>query len=196
MATLRQARPYSALDLPHPWRAAAWFAALVVAALALEADPKLPWLVGLTAAALFAVAGATRTIQTRRELGAVRRTADRLIVVAPTSRDASELVRWRCAELTRRAQRDRLARGVRSTINALDPRRLPSASPLRRPDARAARPLLEQLQARLADERPVAARGIILTQILLQDPASPLYSKGPEQNLARTLRRVLGALEP
>ena len=196
MATFRQARPYSALDLPHPWRAAAGFAALVVAALALEADPRLPWVVGLTAAALFAVAGATRTIQTRRELGAVRRTADRLIVVAPTSRDASELVRWRCAELTRRAQRDRLARGVQSTINALDPRRLPSASPLRRPDARAAQPLLEQLQARLADERPVAARGIILTQILLQDPASPLYSEGPEQNLARTLRRVLGALEP
>jgi len=196
MATFRQARPYSALDLPHPWRPAAWFAALVVAALALEADPKLPWVVGLTAAALFAVAGATRTIQTRRELTAVRRTADRLIVVAPTSRDASELVRWRCAELTRRVQRDRLARGVQATINALDPRRLPSASPLRRPDARAARPLLEQLQARLADERPVAARGIILTQILLQDAASPLYSEGPEQNLARTLRRVLGALEP
>ena len=196
MATFRQPRPYSALDLPHPWRAAAAFGALVVAALALEADPQLPWVVGLSAAALFAVAGATRTIQTRRELSAVRRTADRLIVVAPTSRDASELVRWRCAELTRRERRERLARSVQSTINELDPRRLPSASPLRRPDARAARPLLEQLHARLADERPVAARGVILTQILLQDAASPLYSQGPEQNLARTLRRVLGALEP
>jgi hypothetical protein len=85
---------------------------------------------------------------------------------------------------------------VQSTIDALDPRRLPSASPLRRPDARGSQPLLEQLQARLADERPVAARGVILTQILLQDAASPLYSEGPEQNLARTLRRVLGALEP
>jgi len=196
VATFRQARPYSALDLPHPWRATAGFAALVVAALALEADPRLPWIVGIAAALLFAAAGATRTVQTRRELTAVRRTADRLIVTAPTSRDASELVRWRCAELIRRAHRDRLARGVCATIDALDPRRLPSASPLRRPDARAARPLLEQLHARLADEQPVAARGIILTQILLQDAASPLYSEGPEQNLARTLRRVLGALEP
>ncbi|HEY2372983.1 MAG TPA: hypothetical protein VGH82_10575 [Gaiellaceae bacterium] len=196
MATFRQPRPYTALDLPHPWRAAAWFAALVVAALALEADPRLPWIVGVAAAGLFAAAGATRTVQSRRELTAVRRTADRMIVVAPTSRDASELVRWRSAELIRRAHRDRLAGGVRSTIDALDPRRLPSASPLRRPDARGAQPLLEQLRARLADERPVAARGIILTQVLLQDAASPLYSEGPEQNLARTLRRVLGALEP
>ena len=196
MATFRQTRPYSALDLPHPRRAAAGFAALVVAALALEADPRLPWIVGIAAAVLFAAAGAVRTFQTRRELTAVRRTADRLIVTAPTSRDASELVRWRCAELTRRAHRDVLARGVSSTLSALDPRRLPSASPLRRPDARAAQPLLEQLHARLADERPVAARGMILTQILLQDAASPLYSEGPEQNLARTLRRVLGALEP
>jgi len=196
VATFRQPRPYSALDLPHPWRAAAGFAALVAAALALEADPRLPWIVGVAAGGLFAAAGATRTLQSRRELAAVRRTADRLIVVAPTSRDASELVRWRCAELTRREHRDRLARGVQSTIDALDPRRLPSASPLRRPDARSARPLLEQLETRLVEERPVAARGIILTQILLQDAASPLYSDGPEQNLARTLRRVLGALEP
>jgi hypothetical protein len=169
---------------------------LVAAALVLDADPRLPWIVGVAAAALFGVAGATRTIQTRRELTMVRRTADRLIVHAPTSRDASELVRWRCAELTRREHRDRLARGVHATLDALDPRRLPSASPLRRPDARGAQPLLEQLHARLADEQPVAARGIILTQILLQDAASPLYSEGPEQNLARTLRRVLGALEP
>jgi len=196
VATFRQTRPYSALDLPHPWRAAAGFAALVAAALALEADPRLPWVVGLAAAALFASAGATRTFQTRRELAAVRRTADRLIVHDPLSRDAFELVRWRSAELTARAQRDRLARGVEGIINAVDPRRLPSASPLRRPEARGACPLLQQLHARLADERPIAARGIILTQILLQDAASPLYSEGPEQNLARTLRRVLGALEP
>ena len=168
----------------------------MAAALALEADPRLPWIVGIAAAVLFAAAGATRTIQTQRELTAVRRTADRLIVHAPTSRDASELVRWRSRELTRREHRDRLARGVHATIDSLDPRRLPSASPLRRPDARSAQPLLEQLHARLADEQPVAARGMILTQILLQDAASPLYSEGPEQNLARTLRRVLGALEP
>jgi hypothetical protein len=193
---LGQPPPYSALDLPHPWRNALAFAALAAVALATDADPTLPWVVGVAAAALFSVAGTARTVREHRELVAVRRTADRLIVHAPLARDASELVRWRCAELTTREHRDRLARSVGATLRALDPRRLPSASPLRRPDARGARELLEQLQTRLADERPVAARGIVLARVLLEDAASPLYSAGPEQNLARTLRRVLGALEP
>jgi|GEM_PF-2549408 len=196
MATLGQPRPYSALDLPHPWKNALAFAALVAAALALDADSRLPWVVGVVAAALFGGAGAARTVRSRRELAAVRRTADRLIVHSPLSRDASELVRWRSAELTTREQRDRLARSVAATVHALDPALLPSASPLRRPEARAARPLLEELQARLADERPVAARGILLARMLLQDPSSPLYSDGPEQNLSRFVRRALGALEP
>jgi hypothetical protein len=196
MPTLGQPRPYSALDLPRPWRSALAFAALVAAALVLDADPTLPWVVGVVAAGLFGVAGTAQTVQSRRELAAVRRTADRLIVHDPLSRDASELVRWRSLELTARDRRDRLARGVASTLRALDPARLPSASPLRRPEARAARPLLEQLHARLASEQPVAARGILLAQTLLQDASSPLYSDGPEQNLSRVLRRVLGALEP
>lgn len=196
MSVLGQPRPYSALDLPHPWRNALAFAALAAVALVADADPSLPWVVGVVAAALFGVAGTARTVQERRELVAVRRTADRLIVHDPLSRDASELVRWRCAELTARGHRDRLARSVDSTLRALDPRRLPSASPLRRPEARGARELLEQLRTRIADEQPVAARGVVLTHVLLEDAASPLYSEGPEQNLARTLRRVLGALEP
>ncbi|HZS24065.1 MAG TPA: hypothetical protein VFA30_03665 [Gaiellaceae bacterium] len=196
MASLRAARPYSALDLPHPWRAGLAFAALAAAALSLEADPRLPWAVGVAAALLFVAAGAARTVQGRSELAAVRRTADTLIVTAPTSRDASELVRWRCAELTTRESRDRLAREVGRTLAALDPRRLPSASPLRRPEARAAADLLQVLEGRLGDEQPIAARGILLARMLLRDPASPLYSEGPEQNLSRALRRVLGALEP
>lgn len=196
MDAFRQPQPYSTLDLPHPWRWAGAFAVLAAAALALDADPTLPWAVGVVAAGLFGIAGATRTFQGERELRAIRRSADRLIVYAPTSRDASELVRWRCAELTQRECRDRVARSVEQTLRALDPRRMASASPLRRPDARAARDLLEQLRARLADDRPIAARGVLLSMILLQDAASPLYSEGPEQNLARTLRRVLGALEP
>jgi hypothetical protein len=196
MAALRQARPYSALDLPHPWRAVFAFSALAAAALALDADPRLPWIVGVAAAALFSAAGTVRAVRERRELAVVRRTADRLIVLDPLSRDASELVRWRSVELTRREERDRLARCVEATLAALDPRRLPSASPLRRPEARRARELLEQLRARLADEQPVAARGILLTRLLLQDPSSPLYSDALELALPRLVRRALGALEP
>ena len=195
MTVLRQPVPYSALDLPHPRRVAGLFAVFVAAALCLEADPALPWVVGLVAAGLFGAAGTVRALQSRRELAAVRRVADRLIVGAPTSRDASELVRWRCAELTVRAERDRLAREVRSTLRALDPRLLPSASPLRRPDARRAEALLVQLMTRLADEQPVAARGILMARTLLRDPASPLYSEGSADDLPRAVRRTLGALE-
>jgi hypothetical protein len=196
MTTLRPPRPYSALDLPHPWRAATIFALLGSCALSLDAAPSLPWLVGVLAAVLFGLAGTVRVWSEHHELIVVRRSADRLIVHEPTSRDASELVRWRSAELTTRAQRDRLHREVVRTLRAVDPGRLPSASPLRRGNARRATPLLEQLAARLGDQRPVSARGIILARTLLCDAASPLYSDDPDQSLARAVRRVLGALEP
>jgi hypothetical protein len=183
-----------ALDLPHPRRAAACFAALAAAALCLELDPRLPWIVGLLAVGLFGCAGAIRTVQEERELRAVRRSADALILHTPTSRDASELVRWRSAELTSRAHREQLGRDIARTLRALDPARMPSASPLRRPDARSCRPLLDSLAERLLDERPVAARGILLTQSLLRDSSSPLYCEC--QSLDHALRRALGALEP
>jgi hypothetical protein len=196
MAVIRHPRPYSALDLPHPWRAALVFAVLVAAGLGLEADPELPWTAGVAAALLFGVAGAVRTAQTHHELTAVRRAADRLIVDAPTSRDASELVRWRCAELTTRAERDRVRREVERTLRMLDPRRLPSASPLRRPEARSNEHLLRLVAERLGDEQPVSARGVLLARTVLRDPASPLFSESTGRELARALRRVLGALEP
>jgi hypothetical protein len=187
---------YSSLDLPRPARSALPFAALCAAAFALDAAPSLPWTAGVVAGGLFGVAGTARTIHERHELARVRRTADRLIVHAPTSRDASELVRWRCAELTTRAARERLRREVARTVRALDPERLPSAVPLRRPAARACRELFLELEGRLAHERPVAARGVLLARALLRDAASPLYSEETEHLLAPTLRRILGALEP
>ena len=196
-ATLRTPHPrYSSLDLPRPGRSALLFALLCAAALALDAAPSLPWTAGVVAGVLFAVACAARTVREHRELGRVRRTADRLIVYAPTSRDASELVRWRCAELTTRTARERHRREVARTLRMLDPGRLPSASPLRRSAARSFRDLFVQVEHRLGDERPVAARGILLAQALLRDAASPLYSEETEHLLGPALRRILGALEP
>src|SRR5438876_10657709 len=100
----------SSLDLPRPGRAAVPYAALAAAALALDADPRLPGLAGVAGALLFAAAGTVRSVRARHELVAVRRTADRLIVHSPRTRDASELVRWRSGELTTRAKRDALRR--------------------------------------------------------------------------------------
>src|ERR1700704_3389864 len=150
----------STLDLPRPGKTALPYAALALVALALDADPRLPWLAGVAGAVLFATAGTVRTVRARHELAAVRRTADRLIVHMPLSRDASDLLRWRCDELTTRAQRESLRRDVERMLHSLDPARMPSASPLKRPAARGSRELFVTLATRLGDEQPVAARGI------------------------------------
>jgi hypothetical protein len=186
----------STLDLPRPGKAALPYAALALAALALDADPRLPWLAGAAGAVLFATAGAVRTVRARHELAAVRQTADRLIVQTPHSREASELVRWRCNELTTYAKRERLRRDIERLVRSLDPARLPSASPLKRPAARGSTDLFVALATRLGDEQPVAARGILLAQSLLHDATSPLFSDDADTLLAPALRRVTGALEP
>lgn len=186
----------SALDLPRPARPAVIYGLLATAAVSLDADPRLPWLAGAVAAILFASAGTVRTLRARRELAAVRRTADHLIVHTPHGNDASELVRWRCAEITARGSRQALRRDIERTLRSLDPARLPSASPLRRPAARKCAPDLRELSSRLGDERPIAARGVLLARALVRDPASPLYSDDAERLLPGAVRRILGALEP
>jgi hypothetical protein len=190
------AKRYSSLDLPRPFRAAAPLLALAAAAALFDVDPRLPWLVGAFAASCFAVAAVVRGVRARVELAHVRRAADRLIVHELRSRDASELVRWRCEELTSRASLDSLKRQIERVLGDLDPAKLPSASPLRRPAARANEPLLRALADRLCESRPVAARGVLLVRSLLSDGGSPLYAEDAELLLPRALTRVLGALEP
>jgi hypothetical protein len=194
MAT--HATRYPTLELPHPFRAAFPFVVLALVCVASEVDPRLPWLVGALGAASFTVAAALRGGRARLELAAVRRTADRLIVQEPRSSESLELVRWRSDELTSLDAREALRREVLRTIAALDPRKLPSASPLRRPAARANEALLRDLAERLGSSRPVNPRGVLLARSLLRDGGSPLYSDAAEQLLPRALRRVLCALEP
>lgn len=186
----------AALDLPRPARAAAPFAVVGALMLGFAAAPDLPWVFVAGAAALFEAAGAVRAVQARRELGELRRTADRLILQAPRYPDATALVRWRTHELTTAGERERVQRDVKRTLRALEPARLPGASPLRRPAARRNRELLELVERRLGDERPVSARGVLLARGLLRDPASPLYNEGADLLLPRALTRILSALEP
>lgn len=190
------ANRYSTLDLPRPSRAAAPLVALALAAALFDIDPALPWAVGALAGGCFAVAAVVRALRARLELAAVRRTADRLIVHDTRVRDASELVRWRCEELTTPAALDSLRREVERVLHDLDPRRLPGASPLRRPAAGANRDLLEAIAARLGSSRAVSARGVLLVRALLRDGGSPLYAEGAQALLPRALTRALGALEP
>ena len=184
-----------ALDLPRPGRAAAPFVVLCVAALGFEFDPQLPWIVGALAAVSFGSAAALRAVHARRELAAVRRNIDRLIVHEPHSSEKSALARWRALEVTAPEFRKGVQREVKRVLSLLDPGSLPGASPLRRPAARRCADLLEQLRDRLGDDRPVAARGVLLARQLLRDPGSPLWSDESEHLLPRALKRVLGALE-
>jgi len=198
MASYARSRPaFDAprLDLPRPGRAAVPFALLCASALGFDADPRLRP-VALASAALFAAAGAVRALAARRELQAVRRTADRLILHSGRLAETDALAMWRARELTAPARRHRLQHEVERTLRALGPGRLPSASPLHRPAARRNAELLRLLAARLGDERPVAARGMLLAAGLLRSPASPLYGERADALLPRALTRVLGALEP
>jgi hypothetical protein len=190
------AQKYATLDLPRPLRSAAPLLALAAIALMLDVDPRLPWIVGGVAALFFTGAAVARAVRARRELAVVRRTADRLIVYEPRTAHPSELILWRSLELTAPERRRCLGREVTALLRSLDAGRLPSASPLRRAAARRHRALLEKLVARLDDGEPVTARGMLLAQDLVRSDASPLYDDAAEQLLARTLTRVLGALEP
>jgi len=168
---------------------------LGVAALGFEVDRRLPWIVGAIAAGSFGAAAALRAYRARRELEAVRRTVDRLIVLEPHSSETSELVRWRSLELTAPSCRKTLARETERILSMLDRGSLPGASPLRRPAARRCEDLLQLLSAKLASDHPVTPRGVLLARQLLRDPGSPLFSDESEHLLPRALKRVLGALE-
>ena len=183
-----------AATVPRPLRSAAPLVVLAAGALAFDADPRLPWVLGVTAAALFGGAAAVRALQAAQELRRLRATADRLILVAPEER--YELVSWRSRELTGSRTRAQLSNEVERILRSLSTARLPSASPLNRPAARRNVELFELLIDRLDDERPVRARGILVARQILRDASSPLYSDRADDLLPRALTRALAELEP
>jgi hypothetical protein len=182
------------LDLPRPGRAALPLAALALVALALEAAPGLQ-LAGAAAAACFALAAVVRAERARAELRGVRRVADRLILADAFGAEGSDIVRWRTLELVASATRENLAREVEQLVRSTDPTRLPSASPLRRGVARRHRELLLRLEARMLDNHPVTARGVLRLRRLLREPGSPLYDDHAG-DLSRAIAQVLVELEP
>jgi hypothetical protein len=186
---------FGTLDLPRPGRSALPLLALAAVALLFELDPVLRE-AGLLAAALFAVAALVRALRARRELAGIRRAVDRLILDLPGGGDVSELVQWRAHELVDPDRRDALAHELDRVLRQLDPAHLPSSSPLRRAAVRPHADLLRSIGDRLADDRPVTPRGILLARRLLRDASSPLFREADDGELARTLARVRGALEP
>jgi hypothetical protein len=188
------AHRFTNLELPRPGRAALPLLALAVVALVLEAAPQLR-LAGAAAAGCFALAAVVRAERARAELRAVRRTADRLILLDPHGAEGSDIVRWRMLELVAPEVRQSLAQELERTLRRSDPARLPSASPLRRGLARRHRQQLQRLEERMLDGRPVTPRGVVLLRRLLLDPGSPLYDEHAG-DLSRAIATVLVELEP
>ena len=117
----------------------------------------------------------------------MRRTADRLIVHA-AARAATRPSSSAGARASSRPAPSATRSGATSSASCdrSIPARLPSASPLRRPAARANATCSARSSTRLGDERPVAARGILLARrASCATPASPLYSERGRASASR-----------
>ena len=128
----------------------------------------------------------------RRALRAERRRADTELISA---RRPSPRLAWRIAELVSDDVRVETARRLTDIVHAADERFLPGASPVDRGAVRECRAQLLELAARVCDtSRPVAPRGVLLVQRLLE--GGPLYGNGRAPRLKRDVEAAREALEP
>jgi hypothetical protein len=137
---------------------------------------------------------ALERVRARRTLRAARRAAD----IELAHRDSPPLrLAWRVEELVATKNRLDLAHSLRSLVRDAGPRYLPTASPVNRLAVRSESETLLAVAGRLADlERPVAARGVVLTERLLIDASGPLYDRELVDDLPTYLDTALAALEP
>jgi hypothetical protein len=183
--------------IPRPLVAAVPLFLLAAASAALDLAPRLPWTVGATVAGFFLVAGLGRATQRYVELRRLRAAADRLIRREESMAHNSPFLEWRADELTRSSRRRTLARSLRHVLRQLDPATLPGASPLNRRAARPFAPRLAHLANAVDDLTvPITARGVLLAESFLTDPASPLYDRTQVARLGAELSRIEKALCP
>jgi hypothetical protein len=97
---------------------------------------------------------------------------------------------WRVAELTSGRERKLSARSLHSILGGS---KLPGATPTRVGALRPHAGLLEAIEARLLDERPVSGVGMLGIQELLTSPSSCLYTE--VDDIASCLTIVLEKLE-
>jgi hypothetical protein len=100
---------------------------------------------------------------------------------------------WRVAELTTRRERRICARSVHSVLGELGGSLLPGAAPVRTRSLRPHASLLEAIEARLLNDAPVAAIGMLAVNALLTSPGSCLFAD--VDNVESSLQAVLDQLE-
>jgi hypothetical protein len=182
------------LQLPHAVRAAAPFVVLSVFALSLLLVPDVPAWAAAIAAIAFALAAATRAAQQHRALLQLRANLDRLLLRSDHSQH-SPMLAWRAGELCGADEREHLVTMLRRLERAADASHLAGATPLNRAAVRANGEAIDAIVDRLNAPDTVSARGVILVQQLLDDPAGPLYDRDRAADLGPRLREVLRALD-
>jgi hypothetical protein len=187
-------RPAASLGIPRPFRSAWPFLALALAGLALDADRRLPWLVGTSIASVFLLAGGVRVVEEELRLRRLRAAADRQLLRG-VAKPYSEFISWRAVELAGAHWRRRVERPLRRLVRDLERRTLPGASPVNRVAGRRHLEGLREILDRLEDPAPVGARGVVLAHDFLTSPGSPLYARERESAFARTLREIRRELD-
>jgi hypothetical protein len=119
---------------------------------------------------------------------------DRLIAVGVPARAASAQAAHE-ARLTSRAERDAIARSLRTTVADARGRGVLSSSrlPLHVPNITAAADVIGAVTLRLDSPLPVSARGMARLRLILSDGAGPLYRYG-RGDLRGRLGAALAAL--
>ena len=108
----------------------------------------------------------------------------------------SAVLARRAQTLTSERHRNSVARGLSGALrSARQPsRRISAAVPPDASELLAAETVLDALEARLRERRPVGAQGMALLRLLLTDPDSALYQAGKDGTLAGELRAAAAAL--
>lgn len=119
-------------------------------------------------------------------------------IAAGRPTDGNALVATRARQLVSARERERLACALDAVKVAARTRRptLTSSVPLNLEAARIASPALTELSRALRVRRSVDARGVAMTQMLLTDPASPLYRPDHPTAALEDAREALLALGP
>jgi hypothetical protein len=100
---------------------------------------------------------------------------------------------WRVEELTANRERRICARSLHSVLGELGGSLLPGAAPLRTRSLRPHISLLEAIEARLLDDAPVAAVGMLAVNALLTSADSCLFAD--VDDVGSSLQAVLDQLE-
>jgi hypothetical protein len=172
---------------PRPIRSAWPFVLLAALALVLDADPRLPWLVGVGTASCFLVAAGIRGGRSYVELRSLRKAAD-VQILRGVRTPYADFVGWRAHELEDAGARRRFRRPLHRLIRDLERVTLPGAAPVNRVVARRHLAELRELYDLL--DGACSARGLLLLDQFMTHPGSPLYARERAAAFGRALTEI------